>query len=126
MINRRFGSLVVKSESQIKTRDGKRMWECLCDCGNMAIRSRGHLSATKKTTLACDECKNVDKNKSKVDGYRSWHSAFSRTTKPNHKDFPSYGGRGLLFCERWNPEKGGSFSNFILDMGRRPDRKSVV
>jgi hypothetical protein len=32
-----------------------------------------------------------------------------------------YGGRGITVCARWDPAQGGSFANFLADMGERPE-----
>jgi hypothetical protein len=47
----------------------------------------------------------------------------NRCTNVNSLDYPNYGGRGIKVCERWNPEMGGSFENFLEDMGLRPEGK---
>lgn len=43
-----------------------------------------------------------------------------RCTNPNHANFPTYGGRGIEVCPRWR-----TFTNFLEDMGQRPDAKSI-
>jgi len=43
-----------------------------------------------------------------------------RCRDPRDISFPRYGGRGIAVCDRWNPERGGSFVNFYADMGERP------
>jgi hypothetical protein len=62
-------------------------------------------------------------NKKLVDGvpsskhplYRAWAGMHERCSYEKHKDYSSYGGRGIKVCERW-----GSFENFVSDMGKRP------
>jgi hypothetical protein len=47
--------------------------------------------------------------------YKSWVAMRQRCTNPANKNFPRYGARGILVCERWN-----SFKVFLSDMGDRP------
>ena len=53
--------------------------------------------------------------------YRVWSSMISRCTKPNSKWYSYYGGRGIEVCERWM-----EYTNFLLDMGRRPSSKHSI
>lgn len=48
--------------------------------------------------------------------YRTWKGMRERCSNPNHKDWDSYGGRGIKVCERWN-----EFALFAKDMGERPN-----
>lgn len=46
----------------------------------------------------------------------------------NNKDnfqYNDYGGRGITVCDRWDINKGGSFENFLQDMGEKPKDKSL-
>lgn len=58
----------------------------------------------------------VTHGKSKTPTYYSWDSMIQRCTNPNSPAWPYYGGRGITVCERWR-----KFSNFLADMGVRPD-----
>jgi hypothetical protein len=52
--------------------------------------------------------------------YRAWCHMLSRCNNPNTKDYPDYGGRGIMVCERWRV-----FVNFLADMGEAPPDKSL-
>lgn len=52
--------------------------------------------------------------------YNAWRLMRQRCNDKNNKHYSSYGGRGISVCERWN-----DYSNFIVDMGRRPDGMSL-
>ncbi len=45
--------------------------------------------------------------------YRAYHDARRRCTRPNCKDFPNYGGRGIKFLF-------SSFEAFFAELGARP------
>lgn len=49
----------------------------------------------------------------------------SRCRHPSNASYPYYGGRGITVCDRWNPKAGGSFLNFLADMGERPKGKTL-
>jgi len=49
---------------------------------------------------------------SKTRQYYIWRSMKQRVENPNRKDYPHYGGRGILYDPRW-----GSFALFWQDMG---------
>lgn len=44
-----------------------------------------------------------------------------RCNDPGHKNYKNYGARGITIDPRWS-----EFKNFMLDMGRKPDRKFTI
>lgn len=61
----------------------------------------------------------------KIDArYRIWQMMIQRCHNPRNKSFSKYGGRGIVVCDRWRDPANG-LSQFISDMGPRPDRASV-
>lgn len=52
--------------------------------------------------------------------WQSWHAMFARCTRPSHRFYARYGGRGITICERWQ-----SFENFLADMGERQTGTSL-
>jgi hypothetical protein len=53
--------------------------------------------------------------------YRSWRSMRARCINPKLKEYPRYGGRGIVVCERWQ-----AYENFLADMGRRPSMQHTI
>jgi|SoiMethySBSTD1v2_1073268.scaffolds.fasta_scaffold139026_3 hypothetical protein len=53
--------------------------------------------------------------RSRTPEFRIWCGLFDRCCNPRHKGYPSYGGRGIKICERWQ-----QFINFLADVGPRP------
>jgi hypothetical protein len=52
--------------------------------------------------------------------YRSWVGLLARTSNPKNKYY-----WGVKVAARWDPKKGGSFENFLRDMGERPAGMSL-
>jgi len=48
--------------------------------------------------------------------YNHWKKMMARCYKEHNPDYPNYGGRGIVVCDRWH-----SVANFVEDMGKRPD-----
>ncbi len=61
--------------------------------------------------------------KSKTPEYTAYHAVLSRCCNKRNPNYPYYGGRGIKVCDRWNPKFGGSFENFLEDIGERPSSK---
>ena len=53
--------------------------------------------------------------------YSSWQAMLTRCNSPSHSSYANYGARGVRVCARWDPRQGGSFVNFLQDMGERPE-----
>lgn len=53
--------------------------------------------------------------------FRTWSGMIQRCTDPNAESYPRYGGRGIKVCARWLE----SFENFLIDMGPRPEGRSI-
>lgn len=53
--------------------------------------------------------------------YSTWRGMVERCTYEKHKDFASYGGRGITVCDRWRDD----FWAFVADMGSRPNGRTL-
>ena len=58
--------------------------------------------------------------------YNVWASMNKRCSNPKTKEYKYYGGKGVSVCSRWNPQLGGSFDNFLADVGPRPSPKHTI
>jgi len=56
------------------------------------------------------------RNTKRSNAYRRWQHMIQRCHNPNDKDYPQYGGRGIVVCDRWRYD----FMAFLYDMGTPP------
>jgi len=95
-----------------------------CDCGT--IKNVRNTSLRTGRTVSCG-C--IQKEKASVQAkantkhglsssrvFHSWCAMRQRCYYPKHKDFHSYGGRGITVCPQWRE----SFEVFLSDMGQPP------
>jgi len=123
----RYGSLTIVTElppKQLK-HHSVRTFLARCDCGNMRTASLSKMRIGK--IKSCEKCGiercrqvNVTHGMRKSAEYGIWTAMLARCNNPNTSSYAIYGGRGVAVCDRWDPSKGGSFDNFIADMGKRP------
>lgn len=119
---KKFGRLTVVSLHE-KTASGN-VWLCICECGNECKARSGHLNSGHKRSCGCLQKETAARNgkksakhgMSKQSEYNTWRSMIQRCTNENHTYYEYYGGSGVTVCSRWL-----NFSNFLEDMGRRPE-----
>lgn len=112
---------------------GKKVWECVCDCGNTTKSTASQLTTGKKKSCGCLMAEMGSINGKLTKGptskhrmshlpeYAVWKTMKQRCTNEKCTDYPAYGGRGIKVCESWMQ----SFDAFIADMGRRPEVMSL-
>ena len=120
LIGQQFERLLVISAAG-KSRWGKSLWLCRCNCGVERIVV-GH-SLRSGCTKSCG-CLNrqlaaerlTTHGGRKTLGYCSWTKAKERCTNPNAKNFHRYGGRGIKFLF-------DNFEEFLAHIGPRPGKE---
>lgn len=124
----KFGRLTVIRRST-PNRHRHSMFMCRCVCGTMTIIERGSL--LKGLTKSCG-CLRRERgrpdnithgatiNYSMTPTYVSWIAMKNRCNNPKASDYKYYGGRGIRVCKRWS-----SFSEFLGDMGEKPDGLTI-
>ena len=116
-----FGRLMVVDRAE-NSRHGGARWRCKCSCGNFHTVSSAALTAGKSKSCGC--LKKESPYKHGMCGtrtYNSWNGMKRRCYEPGNNRYKHYGGRGISVCIRWVD----SFDNFYLDMGERPEGKTL-
>lgn len=50
----------------------------------------------------------------------SWDAMRQRCYQKSARSYKSYGGKGVIVCERWH-----KYENFVFDMGERPEGRTL-
>jgi hypothetical protein len=103
---------------------------CQCICGTVRYVEKMKLVYGKSRSCGClaiDATKsaNTRHGKSLTAVFRCWSAMLARCNNPNVKAYVNYGGRGIKVCDRWDKKCGGSFENFLEDMGEAPPKTSL-
>lgn len=114
MVGLSFGKLTVISKSH-NAKNGKAMWNCICECGNQTVVRGDHLRCSKITSCGCAGVNaygivNLDSHSPMVSTYMNM---IYRCEDPNNVSFKHYGGRGLTVCTEWHDFK--NFEKWMLD-----------
>jgi len=123
----KFGRLIAKNIVGL-TKDKRCLWLCVCDCGNTKICTSKNLKDGCTKSCGCLKKETDIKNgkANKKHGYKGtrtyniWRDMLDRCKNEKNISYKNYGGRGIKVCDRWDISEGGSFENFIKDMGEIP------
>ena len=96
---------------------GLRVAEVECFCGRKF--DTGLRGIVNGMTRSCG-CVRNPHGKMGTPTYNSWSGIRKRCLNPKCQDYPLYGGRGIIVCERWS-----IFKNFLEDMGEAPPGTSI-
>ncbi len=121
-VGERYGRLLVVAEAGTN-RHKQRRYEVRCDCGNTRVVAGFSLTQGATQSCGCLHRERFHKRTHGLSGtptYHTWKNMLERCRNPNRADFERYGEKGIRVCPRWDPRKGGSFANFLADMGEQP------
>ena len=118
LTGKRFGRLYVKSYAL--TKNGRRYWSCLCECGRETIVPTAKLN--NGHTQSCG-CLNKDLTKQANTKHGLSHSRLNnihahmkrRCNNENCKSYEWYGARGITYTSEW--EEFESFARWALSNG---------
>lgn len=102
-----------------------------CECGTIKEVRRLTLPTTKSCGCLQKErsYKNglfTRNNKEKELMYARYKNMKRRCYNEKNDNYPNYGGRGIIVCDRWLEPKGMGFVNFCNDIGPRPSSKHSI
>lgn len=120
LTDQRFGRLVVLHEAG-RSKAGKVLWLCQCDCGNTKIVVGGDLRSGKTTSCGCYH-QDVAATQATIHGerfsrlYRIWGAMKYRCYNPSAAHYANYGGRGIKVCAEWK-RSFPAFQKWALENG---------
>ena len=117
-VGERHGRIVV-SKWLYSNKHRRSVFECVCDCGVVCVKSS--IGLTDQASCGCwgrerqaeGKLRHGHSRRSGASGlYHSWQAMMSRCTNPNNQDFKWYGGKGITVWVEWT-----EFEGFNRDMG---------
>jgi hypothetical protein len=121
LIGKQFSYLTVLSELPERM-NRKVVWQCICKCGKEVRAQSQSLVGGGTKSCGCYKSEMTKARNSKhglttTKTYMSWQAMKQRCYYKGHKDYASYGGRGIRICDAWLED----YMNFFNDMGEIPD-----
>lgn len=98
---------------------------CKCDCGTVKKVHLWNLEGNKTKSCGCLSAALLKERSSThrmslTPTHIAWKHMRQRCLSKTCNGYPSYGGRGIAICKRWD-----KFENFFKDMGVRPKGTSL-
>lgn len=125
---KKFSKLKVVERVE-NNRYGQTQFKCICDCGEEFVTVGSRLVRGHTKSCGCtrnEKIANLNKTHGHTVGYgssktrNSWRGMKERCDNPKNSHYPSYGGRGISYPDKWKTLEG-----FLEDMGERPEGLSL-
>lgn len=116
LMGQEFGHLKVLKESS--TKNGRTQWLCQCVCGKMRIVATDSLR--RGATKGCGSCGKIKHGLEGTPIYRLWSHIRERCYSKHHKDYPNYGGRGIVMGSGWENDVLKFESDLSETIGEKP------
>lgn len=119
MIGKKFNKLTVVSF--YKSINGRKYWNCICECGNTSIVCTRNLRSLRTISCGCL----IEEHRYKKHGLTNTRlftilkNMKGRCYNKNDKDYKNYGGRGITICDAWLDKENGmlNFYNWAINNG---------
>lgn len=116
----RYGRLSVVADAGVAA-NKKRMWQCLCDCGNFVAVAANSLATGNTRSCGCYHKEQITRHGGwQRSSYNTWRAMLRRCQNPEDKDYLKYGARGITVCSEWK-----SYLQFVADMGEPKERQTL-
>ena len=120
----RFGKLIVIKRVG-SDKDGRAQWLTVCDCGTESVKIGKLLLNGHCKSCGCGEYENrlkssISHGLSNTRLYNIWSAMKQRCYYTKHKDYHSYGGRGITVCDEWRNDFK-TFYDWAITHGYRDD-----
>lgn len=114
--NQKFGMLTAIKVVG-KNSKGESIWECVCECGNIANVTCTNLKRGHTKSCGCyKKICSITHNESKTRLYKIWKGMKNRCYNIQTPKYKSYGGRGIIVCDEWL-ENYPSFKKWAVENG---------
>ena len=104
MTGSKFGKLTVIKFAGIN-KNHLATWECLCECGNVAVVLGNSLRTGNTTSCGCVFKDNSKRWYRHGDSHNRlhnlWNGMIQRCSDVNSNTYHRYGGRGIKVCDEW-------------------------
>jgi|SRR5262245_10781785 len=129
LTGQRYGRLVVIKRAQNQGR--RTMWQCRCDCGQIAIIKRENLRSGNTKSCGCwrtewgytHSLRHGHAKKGRVSPeFHAWVHMVQRCHNPKSRNYRHWGGRGIAVCDEWRHD----FTAFFAYIGPKPHPSYVL
>lgn len=120
MIGKKFGRLMVLEELPKRTKYGRIVYKCLCECGNICNVIGSRLRNGNTRSCGCSKGRQIKHGKTHTRMYGVYKRMKNRCYNKNNPKYSDYGARGIVVCDEWLDDFM-NFYNWAINNGYRDD-----